>query len=423
MTPETRVRRVKQLARDAGFDLARITSALPDREAENRYVRWVEAGRHGAMRWITPERARRSCDPSTTLPRARSVICLALAYWAGHRPPPDGRRGAIARYAWGRDYHTAMAERLERLASTLASELGGEYRWYVDTGPVMERAFAARAGIGWYGKNANILTEQHGSFVLLAEILTTLELPADPALARSCGSCRLCVMACPTGAIGPEHSIDSRKCISYLTIEHRGPIARELRSLMGAWVFGCDICQDVCPPTMERYLEPTERGPWARQVRSQLRGSATNGDDAFPPLERVPGHPLFDASVRPTVDLVWLLKLQHTEYLEHFRDTSIRRAKVWMLRRNAAIALGNVAGEWAVAPLSEALAVDDEPVVRGHAAWALGRIAQRLESPSALSALAAAAEQESNEGVREEIAFALAMSQDESPMVRDTLGH
>ena len=270
--------RIKRLGQEAGFDLCRITSASPLHAERARYLQWLADGRQGSMTWMSSERAHRSTEPAHAMPTARSVICVGMAYWAGHRRPPPEASGKVARYAWGNDYHAVIGRQLERFAGSLSEEFGAQYRWYVDTGPMMDKALAARSGLGWYGKNTNILTEQWGSFVLLGEIITSLEIPPDEPSSRDCGSCRLCVVACPTGALGPDYSIDATKCISYLTIEHRGAIPVELRAAIGSWVFGCDICQDVCPPTMSPYLESSEeRRTWTAEVRRLVNGSAAPG--------------------------------------------------------------------------------------------------------------------------------------------------
>ena len=374
-----------------------------------RFVSWLSRGRQGEMAWMTPERAERSARPAASLADANSVICVAMAYWAGHRAEEDRTTGRVARYAWGADYHEVMGDRLHRLAEALADSFPGEYRWFVDTGPMMDKALAARAGIGWYGKNTNILTDSYGSFVLLGEIVTTAVLPPDRPLAKDCGKCRLCMVACPTGALGPEYDIDAKKCISYFTIEHRGPIPIEYRSAIGNWVFGCDICQDVCPPTMAPFLQSrTERVRWSRDVRAAVSGSPVPPGDV--PGTRhdselagaAPGT-LFPDGVRQSLDLVRLLAMSHQEYLAEFRGTAIRRAKVWMLRRNAAVALGNVGGAVHISALAQSLTGDEHPIVRGHAAWALGRIAVRHGAQAALSALDSALETEEDVSVRLEI--------------------
>lgn len=402
---------VKNLGHDCGFGLVRIGPASEMHRERTRYLQWIADGRHGEMRWIDRRWALKASAPHSAIPDARSVISVGFPYWHGFRPKGDPTRGKIARYAWGQDYHRVLGERMQRYATRLNDELGGRHHWYVDTGPAMDKGLAARSGLGWYGKNTNILTEQFGSFVLLGEIITSLALEPDSPLGKDCGSCRLCLLACPTRALGPEYSIDSRKCISYLTIEHRGSIPVELRSAMGAWVFGCDICQDVCPPTMRPYLrDPEERRAWAEEVRGYIAGVPSNTVSAAP-VENgdapvTSENPLFVHGTRPDVDLVWLLRLSHEKYLEAFRGTAIRRAKVWMLRRNAAVALGNVGEAWAIEPLRRALTKDDHPMVRGHAAWALGRIAERLELTALRDVLTVALSVERDPEVRRELEMA-----------------
>jgi epoxyqueuosine reductase len=404
--------RIKQLGRQAGFDLCRITTASPLHLERARYLEWLAEGRHGSMQWMSPERARRSTEPSDALPAAKSVVCVGMAYWAGHRRPSGTLTGRIARYAWGRDYHAVIGERLEQFVAALRAEFTAESRWYVDTGPMMDKALAARSGLGWYGKNTNILTEKFGSFVLLGEIITTLELPVDEPLQRDCGSCRICMVACPTGALGPDYSMDAGRCISYLTIECRDAIPVEFRSAIGNWVFGCDICQDVCPPTMAPYLNSgDERRAWAGQVRqlvahAQLPSHLPANDGTLSAAAETTSHPLFRSGVRQEIDLRRLLRLTHAEYLEAFRGTAIRRAKVWMLRRNAAVALGNVGDETCIGDLTSALRGDEHPIVRGHAAWALGQIGLRTGERPARVALREALLHEQDPTVRQEIIVA-----------------
>jgi epoxyqueuosine reductase len=314
-----------------------------------------------------------------------------------------------------------MKQRLERLVEGLRAEFGGDHRWYVDTGPVLERAHAARSGIGWVGKNTNLLTASFGSFVVLGEIITTLEIEPDRPIDQGCGSCRLCVVACPTGALGPEYTIDSRKCISYLTIEHRGPIPPQYRPLIGSWVFGCDICQEVCPPTMTRFLHSRdERRQWAEELR--IYTGHVNVPARSPSEPRLPGpdHPLFGDGVRPSVDLLWLLRLTQPQYVEAFRGSAIKRAKAWMLRRNAAVALGNVGTPNVIEAVACAMAHDEHPIVRGHAAWALGRLSVRHRVNHASDMLAAALEEETDTMVRTEIDLALLTALGSGPSVGTT---
>jgi epoxyqueuosine reductase len=406
---------VKELGREVGFDLVRVASAESMPTERERYLQWVQQSRHGDMGWITPERVERATTPSVVLAGVRSIACVGMTYWGGHRPSRHGA-GAIARYAWGSDYHAVLGERLQALSNVLQSRLGGAHRWYVDTGPLMDKALAARSGLGWYGKNTNVLTEGFGSWVLLGEILTTLEIEPDQPLRRDCGTCRLCVAACPTGALGPDYTIDSGKCISYLTIEHRRAIPRELRAAIGAWVFGCDICQDVCPPTMAPYLgSGQERRDWARYVRGAVSGvsgglphqEVQQSIGAAPAATHEPASPLFSERMVPHVDLVWLLRMTHDEYVAAFRGTSIKRAKDWMLRRNAAVALGNVGDETAVSALGAAMCLDVHPIVRSHSAWALGRLAARQRLADVRGELAAALATERDPDVRQEIVWAI----------------
>lgn len=409
-SPESRVR---ELGRDAGFDLVRIARAQAMHLERARYLEWVEQGRQGEMRWITRDWVEKSADPRTVLPDARSVVSVAMAYPIQRRPNDATGRGRIARYAWGRDYHNDVGERLQRLTSSLRLAFGSEQRWYVDTGRQMDKALAVRSGLGWYGRNTNVLTERFGSFVVLGEVITTLDLRADRAIDRDCGRCRLCVAACPTGALQGDYTIDARTCISYLTIEHRGPIPIELRDAIGAWVFGCDICQDVCPPSMlPRLKSLQERRAWTREVRQAVESARSAS--LVPNLDATSSARYTGTGAREAVDLVWLLELSHAEYLEAFRGTAMRRAKVWMLRRNAAVALGNVGGADSARPIGRALINDEHPIVRGHAAWALARLHRRFSEIEVNTALREAMRTEGDAGVLWEIENALGQSLDSS---------
>ncbi len=246
-------------------------------------------------------------------------------------------------------------------------------RWYTDTGPMLDRAVAERAGVGWFGKNTNILTSQ-GSWMLLAQIITTLELQPDEPLKKTCGACTACIEACPTGAIVAPYVLDNSRCISYLTIENRGAIPPELRPLIGDWIFGCDICQDVCP------------------VNRKARVG-----QAYEELTR-------DAEGRARPELVELLSLDDDGFRERFRQSAVLRAKPAGMRRNVCVALGNIADPTTVGPLRRVLRHDDSPIVRGHAAWALGRIG----TADAVAALEAASLAEADTSALEEIAAALA---------------
>lgn len=372
---------VKACAREAGFALVGVASAQPFAKERAIVLERLGRGLMGQLPWYTEARVRRGCDPQAILPGARSIISVACSYYADSsaRPEPvEGQavaaafppRGRVARYAWWRDYHTVMKKRLRSMVALLA-ERGGTpfaHRLYVDDGPMLDREVARRAGVGFTGKNTNTLT-RIGSWVFLGQLVTNLELEPDRPVAKSCGTCRACIPACPTGAITSGYVLDSNRCIAYLTIEHRGPIPRELRPLIGDWAFGCDICQDVCPVNLRR-AAPAEAS-----------------------LSKV---------VNTSVDLVCLLEMDEAAFVERFAGSPIRRARLAGMQRNACIALGNLRAVEAVPALARTLR-EATPLVRGHAAWALGRIA----TDEARRALQEAQNTETGEWVRDEIAFAL----------------
>ncbi len=374
-------------ALECGFDLVGVTSAeefAADREAALDRVR---EGRMDGLPWYTESRVMRGTTPSELLPGARSVICLGLSYWsdedADARVAPTS--GRVARYAWVRDYHRVMKRRMREFVRALELELGSTVaaRWYVDDGPMLDRAAANRAGIGWFGKNTNILTPQFGSWVFLGQVITDLELEADAPLKKSCGNCVRCIDDCPTGAIVAPYVVDNARCISYLTIENRGAIPRELRPMIGDWVFGCDICQDVCP--VNRMARPADQPiPFPAAGSNTGRVSSPTSTDGLASL-----------------DLVELLEMSEEDFLERFAGTSIMRAKRVGMQRNACVVLGNAGERSAVPALSLALRNGD-PLVRGHAAWALGRIG----GPEADAALSDAAIAEKDADVLREISAA-----------------
>jgi epoxyqueuosine reductase len=362
---------IKGWARELGFELVGIA---PASEAETRrfYEEWVVAGHAGEMGYMAREPGRRA-DPTVVWPLAASVVVAGLNYRPGPDDPPAGRlRGRVARYARGEDYHEVLAAKLRSLLARIReSEPAVEGRCYVDTGPLLERDLAARAGLGWFGKNTMLLNRRLGSYFFLGALLLNVELPADAPTSAHCGSCRRCLDVCPTGAFMAPYVLDARRCISYLTIELRGPIPRELRPLVGDWIFGCDLCQEVCP--------------WNRKAPA-------GAEPAFAP------RPGWDAP-----QLVPLLRLTPEEFAARFRGTPVKRAKRRGLLRNVCVALGNHRDPTAVPALVEALA-HDEPLVRGHAAWALGRIG----NDEAARALTAALAGEADPWVREEIGLAQA---------------
>ena len=382
---------VESQARACGFDLVGITSAddfTSDRQAALESIR---DGHLDGLPWYTESRVMRGTSPSELLPGARSIICLGLSYWLEEDSVAPGPRstgtdqeqhpkGRVARYARVKDYHRVMKRRMRDLVRSLERELSSEVaaRWYVDDGPMLDRAAANRAGIGWFGKNSNILNPEFGSWVFLGQIITDLDLKPDAPLKKSCGSCTRCIDDCPTGAIVAPYVVDNSRCISYLTIENRGAIPKEMRPLVQDWVFGCDICQDVCPVNRRARESGRTIPPFALGRESGGQGR---------------------------IDLVRLLEMSEDNFRQRFAGTSIMRAKRVGMQRNACVALGNAADGSSVPALAKAL-VSGEPLVRGHAAWALGRIG----GGEAIHVLANAARSESDPAVLDEISEALVES-------------
>ncbi len=362
---------IKAKARELGFDLVGITRAEPLLHA-GRYRAWVGQGFAGEMGYMTRDVEKRA-DPSRVLPEAQSIIVLGINYYTAPEVPKDSHtRGWISRYAWGEDYHRIVEEKLDALVAFMRRVVGPEIRarWYVDTGPILERELAWRAGLGWPGKNTNLINRHVGSWLFLSAILLDRVLAYDEPATAHCGTCTRCLVACPTGAFVAPGVLDARRCISYLTIELRGAIPRELRPLMGTHIFGCDICQAVCP--------------WNRRA-------PVSSESAFQPRAG------FAAP-----ELIPLLSLSEEEFREQFRGSPIRRAKRRGFLRNVAVALGNLQDPRAIPPLARALC-DPEPLIRGHAAWALGHIG----GLSARRYLHAALATECEAGVRQEILWAL----------------
>ncbi len=352
----------KEYALELGFDLVRVTSAEQFAQDREVVLERLRTGLMDGLPWFNESRVQRGSDPAVLLPEARSVICLGLNY---HRQADDSEsghpRGRVAVYAWGRDYHKVMKRMMRDYVAGMRLRLGEEFaaRWYVDDGPMLDRAAANRSGLGWFGKNTNLLTSSHGSWVFLGQVVTDLSLEPDPPLKKTCGACVRCIDECPTGAITAPYTIDNTLCISYLTIENRGEIPPELRPLMGDWVFGCDICQDVCPVNRKAILS------WS---------SPLQGDAISPGAESTEGSSGAQYSGAPaTLDLIQVLEMSEEEFRDRFRGTAIMRAKRVGLQRNACVALGNLKAADAVPALCRALA-EGEALVRGHAAWALGRI-------------------------------------------------
>ena len=365
---------VKECALELGFDLVRVTSAQEFAWDRDVTLERLKNGLMDGLPWFNEARVRRGADPQSLLPGARSIICLGLNYHQPSGPEPSAPAGKVALYAWGQDYHRVMKSRMRQYVGELSGRLGIDIsaRWYVDDGPMLDRAAAQRSGLGWFGKNTNILTSSHGSWVFLGQVITDLELETDEPSRKTCGSCVRCIDACPTGAIVAPYVIDNSRCISHLTIENRGPIPRELRPQMLDWVFGCDICQDVCPVNRK----------------------------ALPSRE-----PAFSEQARGSLELVELLEMSEEDFRDMFKGSPILRAKRTGLQRNACVALGNLRDPATVPALERALR-QGAPLVRGHAAWALGRIG----TAEARNALESARRLESEGEVLEEISAAIAES-------------
>src|SRR5574337_1951657 len=343
-SPEQLAQAIKEEARRLGFELVGI-SPVSDPPHEQSFADWLQEGHSGEMAYLMrTEQARR--PPETWLPWARSVVSVAMNYYTPF-PRETHQAGApkgwISRYAWGEDYHTVFESRLGALLGWIRNTVGEEVQGkaYVDTGPVLEKGFAGLAGIGWIGKNTLLISPKHGSYFFLGELFLSLELPADQPIRNRCGSCDLCLKACPTAAFIGPYRLDARRCISYLTIELKGSIPTEMRPLIGDHIFGCDICQEVCPYNVK---------------------IGASKEPAFQPREglHAPG-------------LIPLLALDDESFRLRFKGSPIKRSKRRGLLRNVAVALGNIGAEESVPALVKVLS-DPEPLVRGHAAWALGRI-------------------------------------------------
>ena len=364
--------RSKVVARAAelGAIAVRFTSAHAD-DGTNRRLREAYA-RGDFETWnYSDGYAHAASSPQSLLHGARSVICVAVPYATKEprRPPLSGR---VSNYAWSSDYHQRMRELLRDLAGILDAQAGAAVCAIAcDTAPLAERAFAARAGLGWIGKHTNLIAPKLGSFVFLGEIVTTLDFEEDAPLKKTCGSCTKCIAACPTAALRGDYTIDATKCIADLT-QRTDSIPREMRALMGDWVWGCDICQLVCPPT--RRAQPVVDGA----------NAALNEDLAAPALQK-------------------MLRMRSSAFKKVYRKSALGWRGAAVLRRNAAVGLGNALDRSAVPVLIEALECDPHPLVREHAAWALARIG----SPAALAALESHGNRETDPRVCSEIAAGL----------------
>jgi epoxyqueuosine reductase len=333
-------------ARELGFDSCRVAPCAPPPHAAE-FRNWLQEGAAGEMSYMGRGEEKR-CNPQKVLPGARSVIVVALNYFQGDtiRRSQTLTTGKIARYAWGDDYHNLIATKLDKIDNFLR-QFGGRQKCYVDTGPILERDYAAQAGIGWHGKSTMLIDPRLGTWFFLGEILTTLELPPDSPQRDRCGTCERCITACPTGAITAPHRLDARRCISYLTIELKGSIPLELRPLIGNRIFGCDDCLNACP--WNRFAQAS------RETAFSARRSTTG------------------------MELREYLKLNDAEFRSLFRNSPIKRVKRRGFLRNVCIALGNV-GDLSDLPALECAAADPEPLIAEHAAWAITRIHQRCQT-------------------------------------------
>jgi epoxyqueuosine reductase len=343
MTPAELAQAIKNHARQLGFTQAGIAVPTPSPAALDAYAQWLKAGYQAGMTYLaTPDAQQRRADPTQTLPECRSILALATPYANPAACPPPGSHtptGKIAAYAWGDDYHETILPRLKQMVEFIEAQVGHPIpnRYYTDTGPLLERDLAQRAGLGWLGKNTCLIVPGQGSYFLLAEILLGIDLPPDPPFQSDhCGTCTRCLDACPTQAILPNRQLNANLCISYLTIENKANIPESLRPLLQNWVFGCDICQMVCP--------------W------NLRFAPPHGDPAFAPRADTPAPPI-------AADLC----LSAQDFNRKFRNSPVRRAKRRGYQRNLATAAVNDPQRRLDALLEKIAQEHDEPLVRQHA--------------------------------------------------------
>lgn len=343
MEPETAVSLKQELQRIAGREgLEPVGIVRIPLELRQHYLlQWLDEGQHGEMSWMARDPERRS-RPELVQPEAKSILVFGLNYFQ----PEPARRGRIAKYALGKDYHKVFLNKLKRICSWLRDQ-GAANRPYVDTGPLLEKPIAEAAGLGWQGKNTMLLNKEHGQWLFLGCILTTLELAPDEPQQDRCGTCTRCIDVCPTGAITAPYQLDARKCISYLTIEHKGPIPLPYRPLIGDHLYGCDDCLDVCP-----------WNKWAAQTR----------EASF--------------SARPYPDLREMLSIDDLAFATLFAGSPIKRLKRPRWLRNVCVVLGNI-GSVDDLPQLEAASLDPDPLIAEHAAWAISRIEDRLQAQAA----------------------------------------
>jgi epoxyqueuosine reductase len=343
--------KIKLKAQQLGFILSGVTTPDPP-DHYSTFEAWLAQGHHGTMDYLARDRSRaRRADPREILPECQSILVLATPYSPPRSPEEPAEdvalRGQVAAYAWGDDYHDVLPARMKELVQFIEEQVGHSVknRWYTDSGPILERDLAQRAGIGWIGKNTCLIHPKHGSYFLLSEIFLDLVLEPDPPFRTDhCGTCTRCIEACPTDCILPNRTLDATRCSSYLTIELKDDIPSALREKIGDWVFGCDICQMVCP--------------WNR--------FAEEGDPSF-------------GDKNPLHSLPEELTLSTQEFNQRFKRSPIKRAKRRGYLRNVAVALGNK-GDRIALPVLQNVSSDEEPMLREHAQWAIARINERIEA-------------------------------------------
>ena len=371
---------VKAAALEVGFDRVAISDAAPLHEAEAVIQQRIAEGHMDGLSWFTPQRAHVATHPEQLLPGAQSILALAASYLGQREAPPvePGQpRGKVARYAWGRDYHEVLKELGQTLLARVEAIAGRQVRArvFVDSSPLAERAVAERAGLGWFGKNTLLLLPGAGSWAFLCEVILDLPLEPDAPVRKSCGACHRCLDACPTGALVGAGVLDTPRCISYLTIELKGSIPPALRPLMGNWIFGCDDCQEVCPVNR-------------RALSARIAALRAYDDEAAYPR------------------LLPLLALDDAAFRSRYRGTPLFRSKSWGVQRNVCVALGNLQDPVAIPHLVDVLFDRQRhALVRAHAAWALGRFAERAARAALDSARAATTEEDAE--LRAELDLAL----------------
>lgn len=374
-SPRELTQLLKTEAHASGFQLVGVTTPDPP-EHMDVYIRWISSGRHGEMSYLATSSAlERRRDPLSIMPECKSILVVGINYQPEENPNLPARDGKIATYALGDDYHNVIERKLRKLIRAIQSRIEApfSYRVYTDTGPLLERELAQHAGLGWIGKNTCLINPEFGSYFLLGEALLSVELEPDPPFeVDRCGSCTRCIDRCPTSCILPDRTIDSRRCISYLTIEKHKVIPPEYREDIGDWVFGCDICQDACPWN-QRFAVPTTIMDFS--PRNFLVGPV----------------------------LTTFLNLTEETYRSQLKGSPLKRAKLPGLVRNAAVAAGN-SGDANLIPLLTGLLLNHpEATVRSHCAWALGM----LNQPGILKILREALATEENHQARKEITNAL----------------